>query len=310
VLNGLDLFSGIGGISVALSPWVRPIAYCENDRHAQAVLLSRMRWGGIKTAPIWDDVTTLVQGVLPGDAVDIIIGGFPCQDISCAGNGIGLEGKRSGLFFEIVRLVRELRPPFVFLENVPAITLRGLDRVLLEFSALGYDCRWTIVSAEEIGAPHRRERWFLLAHANGELGRIQSIGQSTSEGPTFACDDGQEESLAHSDGIRGGEGQHQSQIWRWQPDSESGCGHLEDSKCERPQEPRRECGVAESGRQAGDAFSSSWWAVEPDVGRVAHGISARVDRLRGLGNAVVPLQAREAFARLIGIESSQRFGGG
>lgn len=166
MLNGLDLFSGIGGLSLALKPWARTVAYCENDRYAQSVLLSRMRSGELCHAPIWDDVRTL-RGDSLGNWIDIIFGGFPCQDISIAGYGAGLAGKRSGLFFEIVRLARELRPRFVFLENVPAITLRGLDRVLLEFTSLGYDCRWTVVSAGEMGAPHLRERWWLLAHANG-----------------------------------------------------------------------------------------------------------------------------------------------
>jgi len=118
-------------------------------------------------APIWDDVRTLKPHLLP-KPIDIVYGGFPCQDISVAGNRKGLAGERSGLFFEIVRLVRELRPRLLFLENVPAITVRGLDRVLLELTALGYDSRWTIVSAAEVGAPHIRERWFLLAHSNSE----------------------------------------------------------------------------------------------------------------------------------------------
>ena len=164
-MNGLDLFSGIGGIGIALSQSVRTVAYCERDRYAQGVLLSRMRSGDIDAAPIWDDVTTLRGEMLP--RIDIISGGFPCQDISVAGRGAGLEGKRSGLFYEICRLTRELRPRFVFLENVPAITVRGLDQVGLAFAEMGYDCRWTTISAASVGANHKRERWFLLAYANG-----------------------------------------------------------------------------------------------------------------------------------------------
>ncbi len=164
-LNGLDLFSGIGGIGLALGPWVRTVAYCEQDRYAQGVLLSRMRSGDLDRAPIWNDVRTLRGDMLP--PIDIIFGGFPCQDLSVAGTGAGLAGERSGLVFEIFRLARECRPRFIFLENVPALAVRGLDRVLLELNALGYDARWTIVSAAEVGAPHLRERIWILAHANG-----------------------------------------------------------------------------------------------------------------------------------------------
>jgi DNA (cytosine-5)-methyltransferase 1 len=164
-MNGLDLFSGIGGISIALKQWVRPIAYCENDRYAQGVLLSRMRSGHIIKAPIWDDVRTL-HGCDLITKPEIIYGGFPCQDISVAGIGTGLGGERSGLFFHIARLIKETNPRFVFLENVPAIRTRGLNGVVQTLTELGYDSRWTIVSAAEVGAVHIRKRWFLLAHSN------------------------------------------------------------------------------------------------------------------------------------------------
>ena len=166
VLNGLDLFSGIGGLALALAPWVRPIIYCERDRYCHAVLLSRMRQRELPSAPIWNDITSLRSTMLPRHGgIDIIYGGFPCQNISIAGDGAGLGGEHSSLFFELLRLARDIRPRFIFLENVPAITHRGLERILLEFTALGYDSRWTIVSAGELGAKHLRERWFLLAHA-------------------------------------------------------------------------------------------------------------------------------------------------
>lgn len=197
-INGLDLFSGIGGIGLALKPWVRTVAYCEQDIYAQGVLLSRMRDGQCDRAPIWDDVRTLTAALLP--EIDIISGGFPCQDISIAGNGEGLGGKRSGLFFEIIRLVSELRPRFVFLENVPAITIRGLERILLEFTSLGYDCRWSIVSAAEVGACHVRERWWLCAHANSDGLQeklLQAAGWVENLRTTDACKDG--ESLGSSE---------------------------------------------------------------------------------------------------------------
>lgn len=262
-MNGLDLFSGIGGISLALKPWVRTVTYCESDRYAQSVLLSRMRSGDLDEAPIWDDVRTLKGGMLP--KIDIITGGFPCQDISTAGNGIGLEGKRSGLFFEIVRLASELRPSFIFLENVPAITVRGLDRVLLELTALGFNCRWTIVSAAEVGAVHRRERWWLLAYSNREHRgeQLQPWKYEQENGLVTACAEG-----IASDS----EGKRLQASWN----------HIgPEQKLSRP-----------SGYNG--------WKSQPTVRGRNHGVPHRLDRLRCLGNSVVPLSAKKAFLILTG----------
>lgn len=275
MLNGLDLFSGIGGITLALSQWIKPIAYCESDRFCHAVLLSRMRQRELPHAPIWDDITSLRSTMLPRHGgIDIIYGGFPCQDISAAGAGAGLAGERSGLYFEIERLVRETKPTFVFLENVPAIRTRGLGRVVWGFSELGYDCRWTIVSAQEVGAPHLRKRWFLLAHSRGEILRNESgrSRRAARESKSLTRNDGSQKSV--EDTLR--EGRNFS----------------------GPERSEKEIGAG----ACREFTRSSWWAAEPNVGRVANGIPARVDRLRGLGNAVVPLQAREAFKRLIGLK--------
>jgi len=167
MLNGLDLFSGIGGITKALEEWVSPIAYCEIDRYSQGVLLSRMSEGELPVAPIWDNVETLKGDMLPIKP-DIIYGGWPCTQISCAGNGKGLAGEHSKLFYEILRLAQEIRPPFIFLENVSALRTRGLREVGEELAGIGYDIRWDIVSSREAGADHLRKRMFLLAHLNSE----------------------------------------------------------------------------------------------------------------------------------------------
>ncbi len=239
MLNGLDLFSGIGGLTIALEDWVKPIAYCENDRYAQAVLLSRMGDRAIYRAPIWDDVTSLNGSMLP--SVDIIYGGFPCQDISLAGVGRGLEGERSKLFYEVTRLVGELRPSFVFLENVAAIVIRGLGDVLGAFTELGYDCRWQINRASDFGAPHYRARWWLLAYSLRE--RQQNAGSAAD---------------------------------------------LEEQK-------RLFCPTI-SGFQG-----EVWNDVNAELCRVFDGVSPKSHRIKGLGNAVVPRQAREAFIRLMGL---------
>jgi DNA (cytosine-5)-methyltransferase 1 len=167
MLNGLDLFSGIGGMSLALKEWVYTFAFCEIDPYCQAVLLQRMLAGHFEMAGLWDDIRTM-DGKDIGTNCDIIFGGFPCQDISIAGHGKGLGGERSGLFFEIIRLAKEIKPKFIFLENVPAITTRGGIEVVNKITSLGYDCRWCIISAEGLMAPQKRERWFLLAHSNSE----------------------------------------------------------------------------------------------------------------------------------------------
>lgn len=161
-LNAIDLFSGYGGISLALREYVNPIIYCEIEKYAQAILISRMDDESIPFAPIWNDVTTL-DGTKFNGLVDIIYGGFPCQDISVAGKGAGLEGKRSGLFYEVIRLCKEASPQFIFLENVPAIRTRGSIEVAEALAVIGYDCRFGVISAAEVGANHKRERWFCLA---------------------------------------------------------------------------------------------------------------------------------------------------
>lgn len=287
-LNGLDLFSGIGGLTLALHDWVLPSAYCENDRHAQSVLLSRMQLGELPIAPIWSDVQTLKGASLP--PVEIIYGGFPCQDISIAGLGKGLAGERSGLYWQIERLVSEINPAYVFLENVPAIRTRGLNRVVQSLTDFGYDCRWTVVSAAEIGAPHLRKRWFLLGKSTGSCGRREIRDMEKANGRKsrqeikhektagqFANASDESAILAHAKGERCFKRDTNARR------SESG---------NRSQEPKR----------GGPIGGDRWWETEPDVGRVVNGLPFRVDRIRGLGNAVVPLQAREAFVKLLGLQ--------
>ena len=303
-MNGLDLFSGIGGISSALAPWVTTVAYCENDRYAQSVLLSRQANGDLPLAPIWDDVRTLQGCMLP--EVDMLFGGFPCQDIRVAGNGAGLEGKRSGLVFEVFRLVSELAPKFVFLENVPAIRTRGGERVVKELATLGYDCRWDCLSAFDVGAPHKRDRWFLLAHRDGDGRQVQPQphGQQPQSGRAFWNDiDRLCDALSNSRSFFVRDKQR-----RRSGESRPGQAGPRDDGEERPVADaqgvgRREGRPESAGQQRRpDAPVSRWWQTEPDVGRVVDGLPARVDRLRGLGNAVVPAQAREAFRRLMGIK--------
>jgi DNA (cytosine-5)-methyltransferase 1 len=240
-LNGLDLFSGIGGLSLALRDYVQTIAFCECNTYCQAVLLSRMASHDLSRAQIWDNVATLKGKQFKG-IVDIIFGGFPCQNISTCGDGKGLAGERSGLFFEIMRLVGEIQPTFVFLENVPAIRTRGLDIVLKEFTCAGYDCRWTMLSASDVGAKHIRERWFLLAYSNSDRHKKTRF---TS---------GQKAECAMPD--------HKIEHASWNNEPEN----------------------------------------KLELDGMANGIPNRMDRIRALGNSVVPAQAKEAFEKLMGLK--------
>jgi DNA (cytosine-5)-methyltransferase 1 len=346
MLNGLDLFSGIGGISIALSEWVSPIAYCEIDTYCQGVLLSRMQMGELARSPIWDDIRSLDGRELFGK-IDIISGGFPCQDISVAGRGKGLAGERSGLFFEIVRLAKAIKPPFLFLENVPAIATRGGVTVVRTLAEVGYDCRWCVISAASIGALHRRERWFLLGYAkhfrrdgteerggseeavHNKQKRQNQASESSGAGASRVL---AAESVSHANGesecglpVRE-EVPHASvsKLCKYVADSSGegleGIGTRTSSTSEKePLSPSSSSDVADTeSEQSGGIcecrsqphpfngsngrFEADWWQAEPDVGRVANGVLQRMDRLKALGNAVVPVQAKEAFKILMGFK--------
>jgi DNA (cytosine-5)-methyltransferase 1 len=167
-MNVLDLFSGIGGFSLGLErAGMRTVAFCEISPFCRKIL--GKRWPDV---PIYEDVRELTAERLreAGISVDLICGGFPCQDISIAGKGAGLEGERSGLWGEIVRLACELRPQFIIVENVGALTFRGLGRVLGDLAEMGMDAEWYCIPAAAVGAPHRRERIWIVAYAD-KLGR-------------------------------------------------------------------------------------------------------------------------------------------
>ncbi len=166
VLNVLDLCSGIGGFSLGFGrAGLRSVAFCEADPFARTVL--RRNWPAV---PCYDDIRTLSAQRLRQDGVpaaDLICGGFPCQDISAAGRGGGLDGSRSGLWHEMLRLVQECGPDWVVVENSPALRVRGADRVLQGLEAASYACWPLVVGAAHAGASHRRQRVFILAHARG-----------------------------------------------------------------------------------------------------------------------------------------------
>jgi DNA (cytosine-5)-methyltransferase 1 len=268
-----SLFTGIGGLDLGLERAGMQCAWqCEIDPYARRVL--EKRWPSVARHGDVRHVHGRWKCPYPWrqlwcraclEPVDLICGGFPCQDISVAGKGKGLAGERSGLWREFARIVDEIRPPWVLIENVPALRTRGLRTVLSDLHASGYDAEWDGLPASAFGAPHRRDRLFVVAHAQQQQLR-QQPGRGGGPSGTGAA----------------------------QPERDGLTGPLANADGQGQLQPRGR--IFEGRGRASD--SSGPWAVEPDVGRVAHGVPARVDRLRCLGNAVVP-QVGEYVGRLI-----------
>ena len=200
-LRLLDLFSGIGGFSLGLerSGAFRTVAFCEIEQFCREQLA--WRWPKV---PRYEDVRSLSGDLLEADGITVeaICGGFPCQDISCAGKGAGLEGERSGLWFEYARLIGEIRPLLVVIENVPRIRTLGVDRILNDLETLGYSCEPLVVGARHVGAPHRRQRAWLVAYPIGSELREQlrrRCGSSRQESP-LSANDGAQGAVADTDG--------------------------------------------------------------------------------------------------------------
>ncbi len=292
----LDLFSGIGGFSLGLErAGMQTIAFCEVDPVCRQVL--RKHWPDV---PIFEDVKTLSAKDIH-ETVDVICGGFPCQDISVAGNGLGLAGERSGLWYEYRRLIEEIRPRYVIIENVAALRSRGLDEVLRCLDALGYDAEWHCIPASSVGAPHQRDRVWIVAYSNnirrGSAQDTESDHQGNDSGsPRSHVTFESARSSALGTDIRRGETEAMANAI-----GEGSQGRLH---WWSNQERQGELGYLGRCRAMDGQPIENWWAVEPSVGRVANGISGRTHRLKQLGNAVVP-QIPEVIGRaLIAYENS------
>ena len=272
----LDLFSGIGGFSLGLErAGMKTVAFCEIEEFPRRVLAKH--WPHV---PIHHDVRELRAEHV--GAVEVICGGFPCQDISVAGKGAGLAGERSGLWVEYARLVGEIRPRYVIVENVAALLGRGVGTVLGDLAALGYDSEWHCISAASVGAPHLRERVWIVAYPSRD-DDARGLEQRAS---------GKE--AGRGEGRDLGEGQAPYRQ-RLRIELGSSRPFLADADHAGRIEQRPTI-TDETEHQA--AERRGWWSPEPDVGRVAYGVPSRVDRLRGLGNAVVP-QIPEIIGRAI-----------
>lgn len=173
-LRELALFAGAGGgiLGGTLLGW-RTVCAVELDAYCATLLAQRQADGCLPIFPIWSDIKSFDGRPWRGH-VDVVSGGFPCQDISVAGSGEGLDGEHSTLWFEMARIIREVEPRYVFVENSPALTSRGIHRILSDLANLRFDVEWGVLGAADVGAPHVRRRIWLLAHA-GHPGQRQSL---------------------------------------------------------------------------------------------------------------------------------------
>ena len=246
------LFSGIGGLEAGLSraiPDAQTVWQVEQDEYARAVLAKH--WPDTRR---FEDVREV--GAHNLEPVDLICGGFPCQDISVAGRGAGIDGKRSGLWSEFARIIGELVPRYAVMENSPALNSRGMGRVLGDLAALGYDAIWDCIPAAAVGAPHRRDRVFIIAYTNSERRRKEQKRQLRRKDSAELGHDGKAQFVA-----------------RFKPDR---------------------------------SVNSKAWASCAGIRRVAAGVPHRVDRLRCLGNAVVPQVAEVVGRVVVELEQEQR----
>jgi DNA (cytosine-5)-methyltransferase 1 len=272
-----SLFSGIGGFELGLEraiPNSRTIWQCEQDSFCRSILAKH--WPGIK---IYEDITKMDTAEV--QSPDILCGGFPCQDISTAGKGAGIHGKKSGLWWHMAALISRIRPPIIVLENVPAVTFRGGREVLGSLAELGYDAEWTIISARQFGAPHLRKRWFCVAYSSSyrrmEHKRLEKEIQQSRE-RRVQREESSKSSMSEST--------HSSSPY---------AAHSHSTRCKKQsmypkcmgKKSRFECRSGKAGRTDQRHYWKRFTSPSPLCG-VDDGISKRVDRIRALGNAIVP----------------------
>jgi DNA (cytosine-5)-methyltransferase 1 len=289
-LRELALFAGVGGgiLGGHLLGWTTVCAV-ENDPYCINVLLQRQKDGCLPGFPIWDDIRTFDGRPFRGH-VDVITGGFPCTDISCAGKGQGITGENSKLFFEMLRIIEEVRPTFVFAENAKELRTKGIGIVLAGLARLGYDARWGVLGARHVGANHWRKRmWVVASNAYRGGERVEPVdakmeGSSKVKGVVEQSSDSYRERGNARDDSRRTETAKpnvKSEIFggveEW---------HSTDANGEPLREQSRGAGGSER-KETPFARITNWWDI-PRFAGMDDGGSNRVDRVRTTGNAQVP----------------------
>ena len=306
-MNELALFAGAGGgiLGGHLLGW-RTVCAVEWEPYPASVLCARQNDGLLPPFPIWDDVQTFDGNPWRG-IVDVVSGGFPCQDISAAGKGAGIDGERSGMWREMARIIREVRPRFVFVENSPMLTSRGLGVVLGDLASMGFNARWGVLGAADVGANHQRDRIWIVAKQ-----RNMAYSMPAREwGNKWQSEDEKNASREVSNANRIGlqrstnkqelerEGRNQLQIE--QPRDKGNVAYTSQIGL------RDEATNCQMEGNIGFGFCGvdrNWWQREPEsipriiernLGGMVNGVASRVDRLKAIGNGQVPLCAATAF---------------
>jgi DNA (cytosine-5)-methyltransferase 1 len=319
-LNELALFAGAGGgiLGGHLLGW-RTVCAVEWEQYPASVLCARQNDGLLPPFPIWDDVQTF-DGKPWRGIVDVVSGGFPCTDISAAGKGAGIDGEASGMWREMARIIHEVRPRYVFVENSPMLTSRGLGRVLGDLAAMGFDARWGVLGAADVGAPHQRDRIWIVAKWRGQLPHaqhdrirwweqqqesIKTTHRQMANPNVIGLDEPKtKRDRTHKQQICQNELDYGSEVWSeaircGQLGNEEELANPTGSGLQRQGKLEQSINSKTYGdwetSQFADVCESDFWATEPDVGRVVNGMASRVDRIKALGNGQVPLCAATAW---------------
>ena len=285
----LSLFSGYGGLERGVAAAIggaRPVCMVEREAFAIANMVAQMEAGALAQAPIWTDVTTF-DGKPWRGRVDVLTGGPPCQPFSTAGKRKHIDDER-WIWADVARIIGEVRPGVVFLENVPGLRKRGLSVMLRDLAAMGYDAEWGCFKASDAGAPHRRNRLFLLAYSDRE--QLRQHKQRAQGGRVHLCDSGQAQPQHDGAKLADASGLGLSELRQSHDHDRGNAPRHQPYGCHAfPPSPDDTEGWRRWTRANGP---------QPGVCGGSHGAPDRVDRIRLLGNGVVPAQAALAFREL------------